>query len=201
MDRDAGCGLLQAAELDVLEPYRHRWSAVDLERDHTIARRFFGLLIDHFNRHRAVDEVLQLVPVGHDTKVIPLAWVNSRTKRFRVAESRLCLFAIAADRDRLATLGQNATALLFVQDPGVPIPKVDVGLMMLIGLPTSIVGVLVCKIINRLIDIPMRPYAGQEEPDPLDENQLPPFWISFAPIALDAGSFAEGTAGWFHSSV
>ena len=66
--------------------------------------------------------------------------------------------------------------------------NVDVGLMMmiglLIGLPTAAVGVLVCKIINRRMDIPMRPYAGQEEPDPLDENQLPAFWISFAPIAL-----------------
>jgi GntP family gluconate:H+ symporter len=66
--------------------------------------------------------------------------------------------------------------------------KVDVGLMMiiglLIGLPTSFVGVLVCKIVNRRMDIPMRPYAGQTEPDPLDENQLPPFWISFAPIVL-----------------
>jgi GntP family gluconate:H+ symporter len=55
---------------------------------------------------------------------------------------------------------------------------------LLIGLPTSIVGVLVCKIVNRRMDIPMRPYAGQTEPDPLDESQLPPFWISFAPIAL-----------------
>jgi GntP family gluconate:H+ symporter len=66
--------------------------------------------------------------------------------------------------------------------------KVDVGLMMiiglLIGLPTSFVGVLVCKIVNRRMDIPMRPYAGQTEQDPLDENQLPPFWISFAPIVL-----------------
>jgi GntP family gluconate:H+ symporter len=66
--------------------------------------------------------------------------------------------------------------------------KVDVGLMMiiglLIGLPTSFVGVLVCKLVNRRMDIPMRPYAGQTEPDPLDENQLPPFWISFAPIIL-----------------
>ena len=66
--------------------------------------------------------------------------------------------------------------------------KVDVGLMMiiglLIGLPTSFVGVLVCKIVNRRMDIPMRPYAGQTEPDPLDENQLPPFWISFTPIIL-----------------
>ena len=66
--------------------------------------------------------------------------------------------------------------------------NVDVGLMMmiglLIGLPTAAVGVLVCKIINRRMDIPMRPYAGQEEPDPLDDDQLPGFWASFAPIAL-----------------
>jgi GntP family gluconate:H+ symporter len=66
--------------------------------------------------------------------------------------------------------------------------KVDVGLMMMlgliIGLPTAALGVLVCKIINRRMDIPMRPYAGQAEPEPLDDDQLPPFWISFAPIAL-----------------
>jgi GntP family gluconate:H+ symporter len=66
--------------------------------------------------------------------------------------------------------------------------KVDVGLMMilglLIGLPTAALGVLVCKMINRRMDIPMRPYAGQAEPEPLDDDQLPGFWISFAPIAL-----------------
>ncbi len=66
--------------------------------------------------------------------------------------------------------------------------NVDVGLMMmiglLIGLPTAAVGMLVCKIINRRMDIPMRPYAGQVEPEPLDDDQLPGFWASFAPIAL-----------------
>jgi GntP family gluconate:H+ symporter len=66
--------------------------------------------------------------------------------------------------------------------------NVDVGLMMmiglLIGLPTAAVGVLVCKIINRRMDIPMRPYAGQVEPEPLDDDQLPGLWASFAPIAL-----------------
>jgi GntP family gluconate:H+ symporter len=66
--------------------------------------------------------------------------------------------------------------------------KVDVGLMMilglLIGLPTAVLGVLVCKMINRRMDIPMRPYAGQAEPEPLDDDQLPGFWLSFAPIAL-----------------
>lgn len=76
--------------------------------------------------------------------------------------------------------------------------KVDVGLMMiiglLIGLPTSFVGLLVCKIVNRRMDIPMRPYAGQIEPDPLDENQLPPFWISFAPIALPVILISMNTA-------
>jgi GntP family gluconate:H+ symporter len=30
----------------------------------------------------------------------------------------------------------------------------------------------------------MRPYAGQAEPEVLDDDQLPGFWISFAPIAL-----------------
>ncbi len=66
--------------------------------------------------------------------------------------------------------------------------KIDIGLMMmfgiLIGLPSAGLGLLVCKIINRRMDIPMRPYAGQEEPEPLDEAQLPGFWISFAPIIL-----------------
>ncbi|UCG58607.1 MAG: TRAP transporter large permease subunit [Phycisphaerales bacterium] len=66
--------------------------------------------------------------------------------------------------------------------------NIDVGLMMilglLIGLPTAALGVLVCKLINRRMDLPMRPYAGQAEPEPVDEDQLPPFWISFAPIIL-----------------
>jgi GntP family gluconate:H+ symporter len=65
---------------------------------------------------------------------------------------------------------------------------IDVGVMMmmglLVGLPTAALGVLVCKIINRRVDLPMRPYAGQAEPEPLDDDQLPPFWISFAPIIL-----------------
>lgn len=66
--------------------------------------------------------------------------------------------------------------------------KIDIGLMMLfgflIGLPTAGLGLLVCKIINWRMDIPMRPYGGQAEPEPIDDDQLPGFWISFAPIIL-----------------
>jgi GntP family gluconate:H+ symporter len=39
-------------------------------------------------------------------------------------------------------------------------------------------------VINKRMDIPMRPYAGETEPEPLDDDQLPSFSISFAPIAL-----------------
>ena len=43
----------------------------------------------------------------------------------------------------------------------------------LVGLPTAIVGLLVCKIINRFSDIPMRPYGEEAEPEPLADEQLP----------------------------
>ncbi len=66
--------------------------------------------------------------------------------------------------------------------------NIDLGLMigvgLLIGLPTAALGLVVCKLINRRMDIPMRPYAGQVEPEPIDDDQLPGFWISFAPIIL-----------------
>ena len=124
------------------------------------------------------------IPVFYDTVfylLVPLArslW--RRTKK----NYMLYVTAIVAGAAITHTLIPPTPGPLFMASE----LKVDVGLMMiiglLIGLPTSLIGVLVCKIINRLMDIPMRPYAGQEESDPLDESQLPPFWISFAPIAL-----------------
>ncbi len=124
------------------------------------------------------------VPVFFDTVfylLIPLA--RSLWRRTR-KNYMLYVTAIVA--------GSAITHTLVPPTPGPLIManelKVDVGLMMilglLIGLPTAALGVLVCKMINRRMDIPMRPYPGQAEPEPLDDNQLPPFWISFAPIAL-----------------
>ena len=66
--------------------------------------------------------------------------------------------------------------------------KIDLGTMIgigiLIGLPAAALGLVVCKIINRFTDIPMRPYSGEPEPEPLDDSQLPPLWISLAPVIL-----------------
>jgi H+/gluconate symporter-like permease len=75
--------------------------------------------------------------------------------------------------------------------------KVDLGLMILIGLlvgvPTSIVGLLACKLINRFRDLPMRPYAGQAEAEPLSDEKLPPLWLSLLPVALPVILIAANT--------
>jgi len=124
------------------------------------------------------------IPVFFDTVfylLVPLArslW--RRTRRNYI----LYVTAIVAGAAITHTLVPPTPGPLFMASE----LKIDVGLMMmmglLVGLPTAVLGVLVCKIINRRVDIPMRPYAGQEEPEPLEDDQLPPFWISFAPIAL-----------------
>jgi GntP family gluconate:H+ symporter len=124
------------------------------------------------------------VPVFFDTVfylLVPLArslW--SRTRKNYV----LYLTAIVAGAAITHTLVPPTPGPLFMASE----LKVDIGLMMilglLIGLPAAGLGVVVCGIINRRMNIPMRPYPGQAEPEPLDDDQLPPFWISFAPIAL-----------------
>jgi len=66
--------------------------------------------------------------------------------------------------------------------------NIEIGMMILIGtmigLPTAIVGLLVCRVMNRLMDLPMRPYSGEPEPEPLEDDQLPGLWISLAPVLL-----------------
>ncbi|NQU24559.1 MAG: gluconate permease, partial [Candidatus Nealsonbacteria bacterium] len=65
---------------------------------------------------------------------------------------------------------------------------IDVGKMILvgimIGLPTALVGLLVCRVMNRLMDRPMRPYSGEPEPEPLGDDQLPGLLVSLAPVLL-----------------
>ena len=124
------------------------------------------------------------VPVFFDTVfylLVPLArslWGRTRKNYM------LYVTAIVAGAAITHTLVPPTPGPLFMASE----LNVDVGLMMilglLIGLPTAALGVLVCKMINQRMDIPMRPYAGQAEPEPLDDDQLPGFGISFAPIAL-----------------
>ncbi len=65
---------------------------------------------------------------------------------------------------------------------------IDIGVMILvgamIGLPTAAVGLLVARVMNRMVDIPCRPYTGEAEPEPLADDQLPSLAASLAPILL-----------------
>ena len=54
----------------------------------------------------------------------------------------------------------------------------------LIGLPTAAVGLVVCRVMNWLMDIPVRPYSDEPEPEPLEDNELPALWLSLAPVML-----------------
>jgi len=75
--------------------------------------------------------------------------------------------------------------------------KIDVGLMilmgLLVGLPTAVLGVLFCGLIDRWQDIPMRPYSGQTETEPLDDERLPPLWLALLPVLLPVVLIAANT--------
>jgi len=65
---------------------------------------------------------------------------------------------------------------------------IDMGFMImmgcLVGLPTALVGLLFCRAINKRMDIAMRPYSDQEEPEPLPDENLPSLWVSLLPVVV-----------------
>jgi len=65
---------------------------------------------------------------------------------------------------------------------------IDMGVMILvgtlIGLPMAAVGLLVCRVMNRLMELPMRPLGSEPEPEPLDDAELPGLLVSLAPVLL-----------------
>jgi len=124
------------------------------------------------------------VPVFFDTVfylLVPLARsLYRRTQKNYV----LYLTAIVAGAGITHTLVPPTPGPLFMANQfGVDL-GVMIGMGILVGLPTAALGLLVCRLINRFVDIPMRPYTSEAEPEPLDDDQLPGFWTSIAPIIL-----------------
>lgn len=124
------------------------------------------------------------MPVFFDTVfylLVPLA--RSLWKRTR-KNYVLYITAIATGGAITHTLVPPTPGPLVMADTlGVPI-----GMMIivgtLIGLPTAVVGLLICRVMNRLMDIPMRPYSGEPEPEPLQDHELPALWVSLLPVLL-----------------
>ncbi len=124
------------------------------------------------------------VPVFFDTVfylLVPLA--RSLYRRTR-KNYLLYVTAIVTGAALTHTLVPPTPGPLFAADR----LNVDVGLLILMGviiaLPTAFVGLLVCRIINRLMDVPMRPYSGVPEPEPLEDHQLPSLFASLLPVIL-----------------
>jgi GntP family gluconate:H+ symporter len=124
------------------------------------------------------------VPVFFDTVfylLVPLA--RSLCRRTR-KDYILYTTAIVAGAGVTHTLVPPTPGPLFMAES----LGIDIGLMILIGLmvglPTSAVGLVVCRFINRFSQIPMRPYGGDPEPEPLTDKQLPPLWLSLLPVVL-----------------
>ena len=124
------------------------------------------------------------VPVFFDTVfylLVPLA--RSLWKRTR-KNYMLYILSIGAGGAITHTLVPPTPGPLMMADT----LNVDIGTMImigcLIGAPTAMVGLVICGIMNRRMDIPMRPYSGQEEPEPLDDAELPGLWVSLLPVLL-----------------
>mgnify|MGYP006285101741 FL=1 len=124
------------------------------------------------------------VPVFFDTVfylLIPLA-----RSMYRRTQKNYLLYttAIVAGAGITHTLVPPTPGPLFMAESF----GIDLGLMILMGLavgiPSAIVGLLVCGIINRFMQVPMRKYTSEPEPEPLADEQLPPLWLSLAPVLL-----------------
>jgi GntP family gluconate:H+ symporter len=124
------------------------------------------------------------VPVFFDTVfylLVPLArslW--TRTKKNYI----LYILAIAAGAALTHTLVPPTPGPLYMAEAF----KIDLGLMIGVGLliatPTAALGLLVCQFLNRKLDIPMRPYGDESEPEPIPDDQLPSLWFSLLPVIL-----------------
>ncbi len=133
------------------------------------------------------------IPVFFDTVfylLVPLARsLHQRTRKHYI----LYVSAIVAGAGIAHTLIPPTPGPLYMAAAF----KIDIGMMILIGilvgLPTAAVGVLICRLIDRFQDIPMRPYSGQSEPDPLADEQLPPLWLSLLPVVLPVILIAANT--------
>jgi len=124
------------------------------------------------------------IPVFFDTVFYLLApLARSLWKRTR-RDYVLYVAAIVAGAATTHTLVPPTPGPLFAAERF----NIDLGLMIvigiLVGLPTAMIAMGVCGIINRFMDVPMRRYSGQAETEPLPDEQLPPLWLSLLPVVL-----------------
>src|SRR5262245_60627066 len=90
---------------------------------------FVLLVVDHFGHQNAIDIVLEVVALGNNSIVVPIFILHFGLQLDGVGEFFDFLFAVAADCDLLATLGQKGAGFFFVVHAGVFRAGVDIGLI------------------------------------------------------------------------
>lgn len=150
------------------------------------------------------------IPVFFDTVfylLVPLA-----RSLYRKTGGRYLLYVVAI------AVGGAITHTLVPPTPGPLIMatqlEFDWGVMMLVGtvvaLPAAVAGLGFAMLIDRLMPVPMRGIGMAPEPKPLDEAELPPLWLSAAPVLLPvvlilSNSFfkvfplSETSSTWLHT--
>ena len=63
----------------------------------------------------------------------------------------------------------------------------------LIGLPAAGLTLVLCRYLDRILNVPMRPYGSEPEPEPLADDKLPPLWLALLPIVLPILLIAANT--------
>src|ERR1700684_834925 len=108
----------QTLEFKVLELHEHRTADVDLQGEDAFERPPILVVIDEVDRLFAVDELLEMVPLGDDVVIVPLGDVYL-VEDLLAQRADLLPLALVVNDDLLPDLSEDAPAAFFVEDAGV----------------------------------------------------------------------------------
>src|SRR5690606_32718418 len=134
LGRPVVAGRTDAPEPDVLHLDGHRRALVNLQGQHAAFRRAGGVVIDHIDRDPAVDDVGEAVADREDAVLVPVLGLDPGLDVLGLADGRDHLHAMAAvlgghHAGHLTALGEDAPAAFLVQDAGVGLARLEVGLV------------------------------------------------------------------------
>lgn len=133
------------------------------------------------------------IPVFFDTVFYLLVPLARSLARRTQKNYLLFITAICAGGALTHTLVPPTPGPLFMAEAF----GIDLGKMILMGvlvaLPAAVLSLIVCKTMDSKLDIPMRPYGDEVEPEPIEDDKLPPLWLSLLPVVLPVLLIAGNT--------
>src|SRR5688572_18728641 len=101
-----------------------------LERQDALHRPALLVIIQDLGRGPAVDGLGQVVPACRDDVLVPVTLLYDRADLVRVSQvPRLHRLAVRTDAHFFPDLREDAAAALLVDDPGIRVARLEVGLI------------------------------------------------------------------------